>query len=241
MWATAHPKVQLATLAEAAARSEVIINALSGAGSLEGLALAGEPNLAGKIVLDLSNPLDFSKGVPPSLFVSNTSSLGEQLQQRFPSAKIVKTLNTVTANLMVDPGQLAGGDHPTFVAGNDADARRQVAAFLREWFGWRDVIELGDITTARGTEMLLPLWLRTWGALETPGFSLRVVRCSGTSAARDGFVAATRFAPRGRVRRKPWRARHPDLATCGAGYLSDEASVVATRARTSALAWHRAC
>lgn len=176
VWATAHPKVQLATLAEAAARSEVIINALSGAGSLEGLALAGEPNLAGKIVLDLSNPLDFSKGMPPSLFVSNTSSLGEQLQQRFPTAKIVKTLNTVNANLMVDPGQLASGDHTMFVAGNDADARRQVVAFLREWFGWRDVIELGDITTARGTEMLLPLWLRTWGALKTPAFSFRVVR-----------------------------------------------------------------
>ena len=176
VWAAAHPKVRLETLAVAAAQAEVVINALSGAGSLEGLALAGEANLAGKILLDLSNPLDFSKGMPPSLFVSNTDSLGEQIQRRFPAARVVKTLNTVNAYLMVDPQQLAGGDHSIFVSGNDADARRQVAGWLTEWFGWRDVIELGDITTARGTESFLPLWLRTWGALKTPMFSFRVVR-----------------------------------------------------------------
>ena len=127
-------------------------------------------------MLDLSNPLDFSKGMPPSLFVSNTDSLGEQIQRRFPEARIVKTLNTVNAYLMVDPRQLAGGDHSMFVSGNDPEARRQAAGWLTEWFGWRDVIELGDITTARGTEMLLPLWARTWGALKTPMFSFRVVR-----------------------------------------------------------------
>jgi predicted dinucleotide-binding enzyme len=176
VWAAAHPKVRLDTMANAAAGGEIVINALSGAGALDGLALAGEANLAGKIVLDISNPLDFSKGMPPSLFVSNTSSLGEQLQERFPKARIVKTLNTVNAYLMVDPGRLAGGEHTMFVAGNDADARRQVAGWLTEWFGWRDVIELGDITTARGTEMLLPLWVRTWGALGTPMFSFKVVR-----------------------------------------------------------------
>ena len=176
VWAAEHPKVQLDTMEHAAARGEVIINALAGAGALAGLALAGEANLAGKIVLDLSNPLDFSKGMPPSLFVSNTDSLGEQIQRRFPEARVVKTLNTVNAFLMVDPRQLADGDHSMFVAGNDPDARRRVAGWLAEWFGWRDVIDLGDITTARGTEMLLPLWLRTWGALNTPMFSFRVVR-----------------------------------------------------------------
>ena len=176
VWAAAHPKVRLEPMASAAAQGEVVINALSGAGSLEGLALAGEANLAGKILLDLSNPLDFSKGFPPSLFVSNTDSLGEQIQRRFPAARVVKTLNTVNAYLMVDPRQLADGDHSIFVSGNDADARRQVAGWLTEWFGWRDVIELGDITTARGTESFLPLWLRTWGALKTPMFSFKVVR-----------------------------------------------------------------
>ncbi|MEO6773430.1 MAG: NAD(P)-binding domain-containing protein [Kofleriaceae bacterium] len=175
-WATAHPRVALESFATAAARGEVVINALTGAGALSGLVLAGEANLADKILLDLSNPLDFSKGVPPSLAVSNTDSLGEQIQRAFPKARVVKTLNTVNAYLMVDPAQLAGGDHSMFVAGNDVDARRKVAGYLEEWFGWRDVIDLGDITTARGMEMLLPLWLRTWGALQTPMFAFKVVR-----------------------------------------------------------------
>lgn len=176
VWAAAHPKVQLDTMANAAASGEIVINALSGAGALAGLALAGEANLDGKIVLDLSNPLDFSKGMPPSLFVSNTDSLGEQIQKRFPGARVVKTLNTVNAYLMVDPRRLADGNHTMFVSGNDPDARRQVAGWLKEWFGWREVIDLGDITTARGTEMLLPLWLRTWGAVNTPMFAFQVVR-----------------------------------------------------------------
>lgn len=176
VWAAAHPRVRLATMADAAAAGEVVLVALSGAGAIPGLELAGEANLAGKIIIDISNPLDFSKGMPPSLFVSNTDSLGEQIQRRFPKARVVKTLNTVNAYLMVDPGQLAGGDHTMFVCGDDPDARRQVAGWLKEWFGWRDVLELGDITMARGTEMLLPLWVRTWGALGTPMFSFRVVR-----------------------------------------------------------------
>jgi 8-hydroxy-5-deazaflavin:NADPH oxidoreductase len=176
VWAAAHPRIRLDTLANAAAHGETILNALSGAGSLPGLELAGEANLDGKILLDIANPLDFSNGMPPSLFVSNTDSLGEQIQKRFPKTRIVKALNTVSAHLMVDPGQLAGGDHTMFVSGDDPAARRQVTSWLTEWFGWRDVIELGDISTARGTEQLLPLWVRTWGALKTPMFSFRVVR-----------------------------------------------------------------
>jgi predicted dinucleotide-binding enzyme len=101
---------------------------------------------------------------------------GVRAPTRFPAARVVKTLNTVNAFLMVDPGQLAGGDHTMFVAGDDADARRQVGGWLREWFGWKDVVELGDITNARGTEMYLPLWVRIFGAVGTPMFSIRVVR-----------------------------------------------------------------
>ncbi len=175
-WAAAHPRVKLDTFAAASQRADVVINALTGAGALAGLGLAGDAGLAGKILIDVSNPLDFSKGMPPSLSVSNTDSLGEQIQRAHPAARVVKTLNTVNAYLMVDPGQLAGGDHTMFVAGNDPEARRQVAGWLKEWFGWRDIVELGDITTARGTEMLLPLWLRTWGAVGTPMFSFKVVR-----------------------------------------------------------------
>ncbi len=175
-WAAAHPRIGVVTLADAAAHGEVVVNALSGAATLAGLEQAGADHLAGKVLIDVSNPLDFSRGMPPSLSVCNTDSLGEQVQRRFPAARVVKTLNTVNANLMVDPGALAGGDHTMFVCGDDADARRQVAGWLREWFGWRDVVELGDLTAARGPEMFLPLWLRTWGALGTASFSFKVVR-----------------------------------------------------------------
>jgi predicted dinucleotide-binding enzyme len=108
--------------------------------------------------------------------VCNTDSLGEQVQRELPQSKIVKTLNTVNAYLMVDPGQLANGEHTMFVSGNDAEAKAQVTRHLEEWFGWKDVIDLGDITTARGTEMYLPMWVRLYGALKNPMFSIRVVR-----------------------------------------------------------------
>ena len=167
---------RLGTFAEAAAHGEVVINATSGMASLEALALAGAENLDGKILIDIANPLDFSKGMPPSLSVCNTDSLGEQIQKAFPRAKVVKTLNTTNAYVMVDPNQVAGGDHDIFVSGNDAEAKKRVTALLKEWFGWKSVIDLGDITTARGTEMLLPIWVRLWGALGTPMFNFRIAR-----------------------------------------------------------------
>lgn len=176
VWAEAHPRVGLATMAAAAAHGEVVFVALSGAGALPGLDAAGAANLAGKILIDASNPLDFSRGQPATLSICNDDSLGEQIQRRFPATRVVKTLNTVNAHLMVDPQQLAGGEHTMFVSGDDPEARRRVAGWLTEWFGWLDVVELGDITTARGTEMLLPLWLRAWGAVKTPMFGFKLVR-----------------------------------------------------------------
>ena len=110
------------------------------------------------------------------LFICNDDSLGERIQAEFPATKVVKTLNTTNTYLMSDPGQLGGGDHTIFVSGNDADAKARVAAWLREWFGWMDIIDLGDITTARGTEMLLPLWVRLMTALGTAEFNFKVVR-----------------------------------------------------------------
>ena len=174
-WSEAHPDVALATLADAAAGGELVVNATNGAGSIPALEAAGEDNLAGKVLIDTSNPLDFSQGMPPSLFVCNTDSLGEQIQRRFPEARVVKTLNTTNTSLMVDPGQLAGGDHTVFVSGDDADAKAAATDLLRS-FGWTDVVDLGDITTARGAEMYLPLWLRMFGALGTPVFSIKAVR-----------------------------------------------------------------
>lgn len=167
---------RLGTFAEAAAHGELVINVTSGTGSLEALELAGAKNLDGKILIDIANPLDFSKGMPPSLTICNTDSLGERIQKAFPGAKVVKTLNTTTAFIMVDPSRVAGGNHDIFVSGNDADAKARVASLLQEWFGWKSVIDLGDITTARGTEMLLPIWVRLYGALGTPMFNFKIAR-----------------------------------------------------------------
>lgn len=175
VWQEQHPGVGLAGLAEAASGAELVVNATNGAGSIAALEAAGEENLAGTVVLDISNPLDFSAGMPPSLLVSNTDSLGEQIQRRFPTAKVVKALNTMNAYLMVDPSQLADGDHTSFVSGDDDEAKKTVTGLLAD-LGHRDVIDLGDITTARGSEMYLPLWARLWTALGTPMFSIKVVR-----------------------------------------------------------------
>jgi predicted dinucleotide-binding enzyme len=175
-WLESHPKVELVPFADAASFAEVAFNALSGNGALPGLELAGADALAGKLLFDVSNPLDFSKGFPPSLSICNTDSLGEQIQRALPKTKVVKTLNTVTAGLMVDPGSLAKAEHTLFVCGNDAAAKADATRYLGEWFGWKDVIDLGDITMARGVEMWLPLWVRLWGALKTPAFNLKVVR-----------------------------------------------------------------
>jgi len=167
---------KLGTFAEAAAHGELVINATSGGASLEALSMAGAKNLDGKILIDVANALDFSKGMPPTLSVCNTDSLGEQIQRAFPTAKVVKTLNTMTALVMIDPASVAAGDHDIFVSGDDADAKARVSALLKEWFGWKSVIDLGDITTARGTEMLLPIWLRLWGALGSPMFNFKIAR-----------------------------------------------------------------
>ncbi len=174
-WRDAHPKIGFGRLAEAAAHGELVVNATSGTGSLEALKAAGEKNLAGKILLDIANPLDFSRGMPPSLTVCNTDSLGEQIQRAFPKAKVVKALNTMAAPLMVAPKQLAGGGHTAFVSGNDAAAKAKVTELLKS-FGWEDIVDLGDITTARGTEMILPIWVRLWGAMGSPIFSFKLVR-----------------------------------------------------------------
>ena len=169
-------KGRVGTFADAAAHGDIVINATSGTVSLDALRLAGEQNLRGKILIDVSNPLDFSKGMPPTMTVCNTDSTGEQIQRAFPEAKVVKTLNTTNVNVMVDPGAVAGGDHDLFVSGNDAAAKARVTELLRQWFGWRTVIDLGDITTARGAEMILPIWLRLWGALGTPAFNFKIAR-----------------------------------------------------------------
>jgi predicted dinucleotide-binding enzyme len=163
------------SFADAARHGDMLWNCTAGAASLEALRLAGADNLAGKILVDLANPLDFSKGMPPSLSVCNTDSLGEQIQREFPAARVVKTLNTVNHHVMVDPMRVRGGEHTVFVSGNDADAKAAVIGLLRE-FGWQDVVDLGDITTARGPEAYLLFWLRLWQATGTGDINIKLVR-----------------------------------------------------------------
>lgn len=178
-WAAkAGPRASVATFADAAAAAEQIFNCTRGDKSLEALKAAGEANLAGKILIDVANPLDFSQGMPPTLSITGRDSLGEQIQAAFPDTKVVKTLNTMAGDVMVQPS-LVPGDHDVFLSGNDAEAKATVGNLLREGFGWTSILDLGDITTARGTESWLPLWLRLWGAMGTPHFNLKVVRAQG--------------------------------------------------------------
>jgi predicted dinucleotide-binding enzyme len=161
------------TFADAAAHGEIVFNCTSGMASLEALKAAGAKNLQGKVLIDVSNPLDFSRGMPPTLSVCNTDSLGEQIQRAYPTAKVVKSLNTVTAAVMVEPS-LIPGVHTMFVSGNDAKAKAEVISLLKTGFGWKEVMDLGDITGARSQEMLLPLWLRLFTNLKTPNVSIHV-------------------------------------------------------------------
>jgi len=167
---------RIATFADAGAFGEVIVNATNGAGTLPALEAVGEAALAGKVVIDISNPLDFSKGMPPTLSVVNDDSLGEQVQRRFPSARVVKTLNTVSSLLMGAP-DLAPRPHSIFMSGEEEQANAQVRALLVS-FGWteEEIIDLGGIESARGTEMYLALWLRLAGRTGNWTTTVRVVQ-----------------------------------------------------------------
>jgi len=163
--------LRLVRLAEAGAGADLVVNATTGSASLEALA---DVELDGKVLLDVSNPLDFSQGFPPTLTVKDTDSLAEQLQRAHPEARVVKALNTVTASVMVDPGTLPEAT-TIFVAGDDPLARETVRQLLTD-LGWADVVEFPTLDAARGLEMWLPLWVRLMGALGTAEFNVRLVR-----------------------------------------------------------------
>ncbi|MBX3125412.1 MAG: NAD(P)-binding domain-containing protein [Polyangiaceae bacterium] len=180
-WAAANgDKASCDTFAGAARFGEWIFNCTLGAATLDALRAAGEDAIADKLLIDVSNPLDFSGGMPPTLSVFGTDSLGEQIQRAFPRAKVIKSLNTINCDVMVDPARVPGS-HVVFMSGNDADAKRAFDGFLREQFGWKDVLDLGDIGTARGTEAYLLFWLRLWGALKTADFNVMIARAAGSA------------------------------------------------------------
>ncbi|WP_163867241.1 NADPH-dependent F420 reductase [Myxococcus eversor] len=163
------------TFADAAAFAELLFNCTLGTASVDAVKSAGVENLRGKVLVDVSNPLDFSKGFPPTLSVTNTDSLGEQLQRAVPELKVVKALNTMTASIMVSPSSLPTA-HDVFVCGDDAGAKKQVTSLLTEGFGWKRVLDVGDITASRGLEGLLPLVLRLYQSFGDFDFNLHVVR-----------------------------------------------------------------
>lgn len=165
----------LASFPVAATDAELVVNASSGSATLQILDQVGAATLAATVLLDVANPLEFTGGLPPVLSVSNTDSLAERIQRAFPEARVVKSLNTVTAAVMVDPGSVGNGDSTMFVSGDDSEAKAVVTRVLEE-LGWRDVIDLGELSAARGQEMWLPLWLRLFGAIEHPIFNLKIVR-----------------------------------------------------------------
>ncbi len=176
-WAAEHGDAgSQGTFADAAAWSEVVVNATGGLVSEAALTAAGADNLAGKVLLDVSNPLDFSGGFPPAVVQPDGRSLGEHLQATFPDARVVKTLNTMNADVMVHPRSLAGA-HSVFVAGEDVDAKA-LASHLLQGFGWdeAEIVDAGGIAAARGLELYLPLWLSLMGSFGSPSFNVAVVR-----------------------------------------------------------------
>ena len=171
-------RIGISTFADATSQAELVVNATAGSASLRVLELAGADNLGTKVLVDIANPLDFSRGFPPSLSIVNTDSLAEQIQRAFPESRVVKSLNTVTARVMVEPREIEDGDHHIFVSGDDEGAKGQVTQLL-ESFGWKHIVDLGGLSSARAAEMYLPLWVSLMGALNTPMFNIRLVGHQG--------------------------------------------------------------
>jgi len=173
-WSSEHPEMRVASFGEAGAHGDLLVNATLGSGSIDALRAAGAGDIDARIVIDASNALDFSGG-SASLFVGLNDSLAERIQRAFPAARVVKAWNTMTAALMTNPDLIAGGDHSIPICGDDEDARREVARLLEE-FGWRDVVDLGDLTAARAMEAYVLLWLRLYSTFDTPMVNVKVMR-----------------------------------------------------------------
>ena len=177
-WIKANSGVKLATFADAMAFGQFVINATHGGNSIEALKAGDPSNLDGKIIMDIANPLDLSSGMPPVILSEycNTTSLGEEIQKAFPQSYVVKTLNTMWCGIMVNPSMIGGGDHTNFLCGNNPEAKLEVRNLLMK-FGWKDenLIDLGDISSSRGTELILPVWLRVMFVKHSSVFNFKIV------------------------------------------------------------------
>jgi len=172
-WAEANGG-QTHNFATAAKEAELVFNCTAGMHSLSVVQQTGAENLAGKVLIDVANPLDFSQGFPPTLSVCNDQSLAEQIQQALPDTLVVKALNTVANPVMVEPSRVPC-QHSLPICGND-DRAKEVVKELLQQLGWQNdqILDLGDITNARGTEMYLALWVRLYGALGTGDFNIQI-------------------------------------------------------------------
>ena len=169
---------KVATFADAAARAELLINATSGAVIIDLLKDISPSSYENKVIIDAANALDFSRGMPPRVMITDTASasIGEGLQSAYPTLKVVKALNTITAFAMLNPALVPGGDSTLFMCGNDAATKATVLALLQS-YGWKDVLDLGDISNAGATELMMPIWLRVWGKLgQSTVFNYKIVR-----------------------------------------------------------------
>lgn len=175
-WMKHLPNTSLHAFGASAGSADLVFNATNGKATLQVLDLVGEAKLEDKILVDLSNPLDFSNGMPPTLFVCNDDSLGEQVQRKLPKTHVIKSLNTMNNQIMLNP-EFVPGNHVVFMSGNDSDSKAVFGNFLNQT-GWKreNIIDLGDITTARGAEQILPLWIRLWGAMGTSDFNFNIVK-----------------------------------------------------------------
>ena len=165
---------------DAAAFGDILFLCLNGEHAMDAIDAIDEENVRGKIIVDITNPLDFSAGMPPRIIqdYGNSTSLGEEIQKALPHAHVVKTLNTVNYKLMVDARIVNGGDHHMFLCGNDADAKNKVKHFLVDNFHWKadHLLDLGSIQTARCIEAIVPFWVSVWQALGTPLFNFKIVQ-----------------------------------------------------------------
>ncbi len=168
-------KAKVATFQEAAIHGEILINATHGQASVQALQMANAGQVGAKVLIDTANELDFSKGMPPGVLAGQTRSVAENIQNTFPNLKVVKSLNTISAPVMINPKSVKNGDHTIFMAGNDKDAKAKVAELLKS-LGWTDILDLGDISAARGPEMYLALWVRLYGSLQNGMINIKVQR-----------------------------------------------------------------